>query len=310
MFSSNLIRLLSACAILSASLTATAPLHAEPHNVGYKKCQKCHEPEVDVWKDTAHFKSYKSVHKKKEAKKILKAAGDARSMKKSEVCATCHYTAIGKKQKIKAGPSCESCHGPASEWLHSHNDYGDADDAKDEPADHKAKRVADAKAVGMIWPSMKYDIAENCMSCHGLAKPDINGDTLAAMLDAGHPIEPDFELVAYSQGSVRHRFYPPNVDTNAEMTAAETAELFAIGQMAKLVSATGAANKSSHETYKAAQSERAKDAKAALAPLSGIGAVKAFLAAPDEAKARAAVDAIKGQDLSSKLKLPAKSSYK
>ena len=40
-------------------------------NQGAKKCQECHEQEYDVWKNTPHFTSYKSVHKSPEAKKIL-----------------------------------------------------------------------------------------------------------------------------------------------------------------------------------------------------------------------------------------------
>ncbi|MGB1109369.1 MAG: multiheme c-type cytochrome [Gammaproteobacteria bacterium] len=303
-----------AATVAATSITITA--HAEPFNVGYKKCNKCHEAEVDVWKETAHFKSYKAVHKKDEAKKILKAVGGAKSMKKSEVCASCHYTAIqkkaGAKAKIKAGPSCESCHGTSSEWIDIHNDYGDAEEAKDETPAHKTQRIADASAAGMIWPSEKYDVASNCMSCHGLAHPDIDGDTLSTMLDAGHPIEPGFELVAYSQGSVRHRFYPPDVNTNAEMNAAELSNLFAVGQIARLVSASSAADKSQHADYKAAQEERAKAARAALEPLASIAEVKAFLGAPSDDNARTAVKALEGQDLSAQLggMLPAKSDYK
>lgn len=306
--------MLMAAILAAASITSSA--QAEPYNVGYKKCNKCHEAEVNVWKETAHFKSYKSVHKKDKAKKILKAVGGAKRMKKSKVCASCHYTAIqkkaGAKAKVKAGPSCESCHGAASDWIDIHSNYGNAEKAKDEAPAHKQQRIADAAAAGMIWPSEKYDVASNCMSCHGLAHPGIDGKTLSTMLDAGHPIEPGFELVTYSQGSVRHRFYPPDVKTNAEMNASELSKLFAVGQIARLVSATAAANKSQHADYKAAQQERAKAARAALEPLAGIGEVKAFLGAPTDDNARAAVKAIEGQDLSAQLggMLPAKSDYK
>ena len=71
---------------------------------------------------TKHFSSYKKIHKHKTAKKILKAVGEKR-MKKAAVCATCHYTVVETKGKPKpvAGTSCESCHGPASEWISIHN---------------------------------------------------------------------------------------------------------------------------------------------------------------------------------------------
>jgi hypothetical protein len=81
----------------------------------------------------------------------------------------------------------------------------------------------------------------------------LDGDTLAKMLGAGHPLKTEFELVLYSQGSVRHRFYPPNVNQNSEMTAPELARLFVEGQAAKLVSATDALSKSSDAKYQEVQ---------------------------------------------------------
>jgi len=98
------------------------------------------------------------------------------------------------------------------------------------------KRIAEARKAGMVWSFMTYDIAANCSECHGLAHPKLSGEVLAKMLDAGHPSEPDFELVRYSQGTVRHRFYPPDYSKNAEMSPAELARLFVVGQAAKLVS--------------------------------------------------------------------------
>lgn len=310
--------LLSAWLLLSAGMLLLSTAWAEPYNVGPKKCKKCHEEEFNVWKGSEHFKSYKSVHKSKDGKKILKAAGDARSMKKSAVCATCHYTAIqkgaGKKAKVKAGPSCESCHGSASEWIDVHNDYGAGKDAKaeDESPEHKAKRTADAAAAGMIWSHATYDIAANCVQCHGLANPSISGESLEKMLDAGHPIEPGFELVAYSQGSVRHRFYPPKVDENQTMTKAQLARLFVVGQAAILVSAQQAADQSSHPKYKAAQAERAAKARKVLAAAKSNAAVAAFLKAPSEKAGRRLSEALKGVDLSAAVgaMLPSSKDYK
>ena len=111
----------------------------------------------------------------------------------------------GKKPRPASGPSCESCHGASSNWIKVHNDYGGPNAKKaDETATHKAERLKKAAAAGMIWSFDHYGIAENCMSCHGLNNAALDGKTLAAMLDAEHPLNPDFELVKYSQGSVRH----------------------------------------------------------------------------------------------------------
>lgn len=300
-------------AISALWLGLSATVAAEPYVEGPKKCQECHEEEYKVWEGTKHFESYKTLHKKDKAKDIVKALGGKR-LKKDKVCTQCHYTMVqkdaGDDGKAEAGPSCESCHGASSEWRQVHNDYGGPKvKAENETPEHKAKRVQAAKDAGMIWSSMRYDIAANCMECHGLANPNVSGEELAKMLEAGHPLKPDFELVKYSQGKVRHRFYPPDVTKNAEMGAAELSRLFVEGQAAKLVSATQAANKSDHPKYKEAQQARIESAKKALA---NVAEAKDFLADPSDANARKLVEAIKDKDLSAQVGslLPAKDSYK
>ena len=288
---------------------------AQPFAEGYRKCEKCHEAEVEVWKGTTHFKSFQSAHTKPEAAKILAAAGGGATMRQNPNCVLCHYTETKSsptaKPQVASGPSCESCHGPSSEFRDVHNDYGAGiDDPAKEKPDHKAKRQADARSKGMIWSFMHYDIAANCNECHGLAHPKLAGDVLAKMLDAGHSAEPQFELVRYSQGTVRHRFYPPDYSKNAEMTPAELARFYVIGQAAQLVSATAAAAKTQHPKYVALQKKRADDAKAALQPVASEPEVAAFLKAPSADSGRKLADALKSKDLSSKVKLPAKNTYK
>ena len=259
---------------------------AEAQYVGPDKCQNCHKAPHGVWKNTAHFKSYKKVHKHKTAKKIVKAVGEKR-MKKSAICANCHYTMVKKKKKAKpvAGPSCESCHGPASKWISVHNEKGV----------DKATRISNAVAAGMVRPDNLYDVASNCMSCHGLENANLSGKHAAAMLDNGHPFNPNYEIVEYSQGSVRHRFYPPNVTENKVMTKAEMSRLFAIGQAAAMVSATNAIKKTDHAKYVAGQKQRIARAKEIL---SKVPDAAPFLAAPSKETGRAFAAAIKAKDLS------------
>jgi cytochrome c554/c'-like protein len=305
-----------ALGVLAFAVSAGGAL-AAPYAEGYRKCEKCHEAEVDVWKQTEHFKSFQTVHRKEEAKKILDAAGGGASMRQNASCVLCHYTETQSsptaKPQVASGPSCESCHGPSSDWRDVHNDYGNGieDPAKEPPA-HKSQRQAEARKAGMIWSFMTYDIAANCNECHGLAHPKLGGDVLAKMLDAGHPSEPDFELVRYSQGSVRHRFYPPDYSKNAEMSPAELARLFVVGQAAKLVSASAAAGKSSHPKYSALQKKRAADARGALKAVADVPEVAALLQSPSAENARKVADALKNRDVSAKVKtlLPPKSSYK
>jgi hypothetical protein len=280
--------------------------------VGAKKCLECHTAEAKVWQGTKHFKSYKGVHKDKRAKKIVRAVGDKR-MKKSSTCALCHYTAAqkkaGAKLKIVSGPSCESCHGAASDWLPIHNDFGKGVKQADESAEHKAERLSKAEAAGWINPTRLYDVAANCMSCHGLANPNLNSKAAAAMLDNKHPINPDFEFVKYSQGTVRHRFYPPDVNANKEMTDAEKSQVYVVGQAAALVSATMAVSKSDHPKYKAAQEKRIANAKAVLELVKGdLPEAAKLLSDPTPENGRALGAAVRDKDLSGAVggKLPKK----
>ena len=307
-------------AVVAYFISFPSMVNAEPFVKGAKLCEECHEEEFKVWSKTKHFKSFRSVHRepkdasKPSPKKILKAVGGQKRMKRNKTCYLCHYTLqkkdAGAKHQVKSGTSCESCHGASSDYMDIHGDYGGKDVKREaESADHKAKRIADSKAAGLIWPSMKYEIAENCMTCHGLANPDLKADDLAKMLGAGHPINPEFELVKYSQGSVRHRHYPPNMKTNAEMTPKEQAEFFVIGQAAALVSATSVMSKSSEAKYIEAQKTRAENAKAALA---GVAEAADLLASPSRANALKLAAAIAGKDLTGAVgsKLPAKGDYK
>ena len=132
------------------------------------------------------------------------------------------------------------------------------------------------------------------------------------MLDADHPIEPDFEFIRYSQGTVRHRFFPFGAEENQELTPAQTSVWFIIGQAAKLVSATNAAANSSHPAYVTAQKSRADQAREALNKVRDIPAVEALLSDPSDANGTKLAQALEGMDLTAKIDplLPDKSSYK
>ena len=296
---------------------SSANVNASGFNEGAKTCSECHEQEYDVWKKSPHFTSYKKVHKSKDAKKILKALGE-KSMKRSDTCVSCHYTKIQKsasaKAKVKSGPSCESCHGASSEWRDIHNDFGGPKiKASDEVPAHKTKRLADSEAGGMIASRMSYRVSKRCMDCHGLANPKLDAAVMAKMLAAGHPIEPDFEVVKYSQGKIRHRFVPPNVTTNSKLDKAGTARLYLGGQAAALVAASAVKGKVKDAKFNAAQDKRIQAARKALTAVKGaVPAAAKLLASPTEKNALAFEAAIQGKDLSAKVAalLPKASDYK
>jgi len=290
---------------------------------GAKFCEECHEGEYKIWKKTKHFTSFRTAHREPEdsakpsPKKILKNVAGAKRMKRNKTCYLCHYTLEQKdataKQIAKSGTSCESCHGASSDWLAIHDNYGGEGIMRmDETPAHKKERIAKSSAKGLIWPNMKYQVVENCMTCHGLAHPDLSGDVLAKMLGAGHPINPDFEAVKYSQGTVRHRYTPDDITNNREMTEPEKAELFVIGHAAALVSAREAMSKSNEPKYTSAQKKRAQNAEAVLSRLSDIPEARQLVASPNRSNALKLVNAIAGKDLTSKVgsMLPVNSDYK
>lgn len=265
---------------------------------GPEKCKKCHKAEHAVWENSPHGKSFRNIHKRDKADEIATKVGGGK-MRKNALCQQCHYTLIDKRGRARAnaGPSCESCHGNATSWIEIHNN-------EKRP---KPERRQETVAMGMIWPDMKFDIAKNCYGCHGLSK--LKGAEIDALLNAGHPINGDYEIVRYSQGSVRHRFYPPNIKTNAKMTDAELANFYAVGQLVSFVDASGAMKKSSHPKYREALQKRIDRGKSVIGKLPGAGGL---LGSPSEASARKVVSTIGSSDLSGAIGsfLPAESSYK
>lgn len=278
------------------ALTAIIAQPAAAANVGPKTCQECHRAEHDVWKGTEHFKAFRGAHKHKNAKAIAEASGTGKSMRKNKTCMTCHYTEIGGK--AKAGPSCESCHGGASKWVKTHNDLGaGVKSSADESASHKKSRLAAAQKAGMIHSSMVYDIAENCNACHTMQK--IDPAMAGKLIDAGHPINGSYELVKYSQGQVRHRFYPPDITKNQKMNKAELSRMFLTGHAAGLVYATKVLKSADNAKYKAAMEQRVADAKKAIGAAQGsVPAAGALLSSPTESNARKFVAGLQGKDLS------------
>lgn len=308
---------LIAVLVIASAFALPFVAEAERYNVGPKKCQECHRAEFRVWEGTKHFKSFREVHRSDKAKKILDAVGGSPNMKKNEVCTLCHYTLVqkseGARPVARAGPSCESCHGAASEWMPIHGDYGGpAAKRETESKEHRSERIKASYRAGLVWPFLRYDIAMNCMSCHGLARKGLKPEILAKMLAAEHPLKPEFEFVRYSQGTVRHRFYPPNLTVNAPMTPAQLSRAFVEGQAARLLSAARVLAGAKDAKFIAAQKERYSRAREALAALKSVPEAAAFIAKPGAEAARALIKAIRGKDLSAEVSrfLPDPKTYK
>lgn len=121
------------------------------------------------------------------AKQIADAAGIP-DPATDERCTICHAplrdvpeSLRGKNFGVSEGVSCESCHGPAGNWLRSHTrtDY----------------TRADRTATGMRDLENLYVRAGTCVACHQVISQ--------ALLQAGHP-ELIFELDGQSVAEPKH----------------------------------------------------------------------------------------------------------
>ena len=304
--------------LLTILLGLAAPAWSQHHMVGAQKCAECHEPETAVWQASAHASSFKDIHRKPEVKDILAAVGRGTNMRRHEICTACHYSSVQASATAapvaSAGPSCESCHGKASGWIDVHSDYGGPNAKREaESAAHQAQRIQRAAAAGMIWPSNLYAVAENCLSCHFMGRADLPADTVAKMIQAGHPPGSSFELVRYSQGSVRHRFYPPDTTRNAQMTPAELSRLFLTGQAAALVQTSGPQGRSPNAKLQKSLDDTRSAARAAIdAVKAQVPEAAALLARPTPETARAFVAALASRDYTAQVgaRLPAPATSK
>ena len=193
------------CSTSIASEPVTGALESDSTKIlGHESCMKCHGQEVAVWKQTPHFQTFKELHRKPEAKQIAERMG-IRSVKRGDLCINCHYTQkqVDGREKAISGISCESCHGAAMDWIAIHNDYGGPAVTRDaESPEHRQERVANAIKHGMQNPANVYLIARSCFNCHTVPNEEL--------VNVGGHIagSQDFDLVAWSQGIIRHDFLP------------------------------------------------------------------------------------------------------
>lgn len=190
-------------AALPQPLEAQLPISKEHKYTGTGSCaaSNCHgakkpaakpgDPDdtYTIWasKDK-HNKAYNTLTKKEsvaiaQKMKIAKAT-------ESDKCLGCHALHVSKEQMaprakydVADGVSCDSCHGPAEQWLEGH--------------DKGAKEWPHSKSVslGMYDTKDVLKRAELCVSCH------LSID--AEMVAAGHPTM-IFELDSFSQNQPPH----------------------------------------------------------------------------------------------------------
>ncbi len=207
-------------------------------------CATCHANEVNVWKKTPHFRTYEELSRRPRAKEICSNMG-LRSVKRSDVCIKCHFTQQDKNGRVKpvSGISCESCHGASKDWLTIHNDYGGPTATKQSETDaHRNARQAQCEQLGMRNTRDFYSIASSCFNCHTVPNEKL-------VNTGGHKAgTDDFELVAWSQGMIRHNFLRGENKTNVESTPEKLRLMFVVGLIADLEYSTRATAKATSKS--------------------------------------------------------------
>ena len=230
--------------------------------VGPNACAECHKQEVEAWKGTHHFKTFREMPRNTDAKEIAEKMG-VRRIKSESLCLNCHFTVQQKNNKEEpvAGISCESCHGAGQDWIKVHSGFSGKKEQTETKAEEEARwRLADSK--GMIRPRALYQLAKNCYGCHVVPQEDL-------VNKGGHRAGSDFELVSWSQGEVLHNTWYSKGKDNVPASAARKRMLYLVGLGVELETALRAVGKATvrkpYAFEMAARADRARKQLAAAA---------------------------------------------
>lgn len=168
--------------ILGFALTLSAQ-EKEFKYVGVKKCKTCHSmkkigKQYQIWSENRHAKALESLGS--EESLAYAAENDIEDPTTDPQCLNCHSTAatvdkalLTETITVEEGVSCESCHGPGSEYK-----------SMKIMKDHEA-----SLANGLILPT-----EEVCVTCHNEKNPFHKPFKYEeAVKKISHPIPPDEE---------------------------------------------------------------------------------------------------------------------
>tara|TARA_E500000305_G_C4024273_1_gene240833 strand:- start:576 stop:1640 length:1065 start_codon:yes stop_codon:yes gene_type:complete len=232
--------------------------------IGPAKCAECHKTETEIWKGTHHFSTFTELTRRKESGDIAERMG-MRRIKSESLCLNCHFstveTASGDLEPV-AGISCESCHGAASAWQPIHSGFSGKKEGQESP-EEIALRWEKSEAAGMIRPKDMYRWAKNCFSCHVVPEEKL-------VNVGGHKAGSPFELVAWSQGEVRHNTWHNKGASNAAASLNDKRLMFVVGRAVELETALRAVGKATQKAnYAVSMAKRAQAARQAIAALEG-----------------------------------------
>jgi hypothetical protein len=241
--------------------------------VGPNACAECHKQEVEAWKGTHHFKTFREMPRRTSGNEISEKMG-VRRIKSESLCLNCHFTVQQKNNKEEpvAGISCESCHSAGQDWIKVHSGFSGKTALTESEAEEEARWKL-AMSKGMIRPRLLYQLAKNCYSCHVVPQEDL-------VNKGGHRAGSAFELVSWSQGEVRHNTWHSKGKDNIPASAERKRMLYLVGLGVELETALRAIGKATvRKAYAFAMAKRADQARKKLA-----AAAKAAPNVPEIAK--------------------------
>jgi hypothetical protein len=213
---------LAGLCVIASVMAQTAHAADVAKTVGPNACAECHKQEVEAWKGSHHFKTFRDMPRKTEAEQIAKKMG-VRRVKSESLCLNCHFTVQQKdgRDEPVAGISCESCHSAGQDWIKVHSGYS-GKKADTESKAEEAARWKLAESKGMIRRNSVYRLAKNCLGCHVVPQEDL-------VNRGGHKAGSTFELVAWSQGEVRHNTWYSKGKDNVAADPARKRLLYLVG---------------------------------------------------------------------------------
>ena len=121
-----------------------------------------------------------------------------------------------------------------------------------ETAEHKAWRAQQCRERGMRRPADVYDLATTCFECHVISDEKL-------INESAHPVGDQFELLAWTQGEVRHNFLLSKGSENAQPSAARKRLFFVVGTLLDLEHSLRAyANSTTNGKYRETLTARVK----------------------------------------------------
>jgi hypothetical protein len=212
---------------------------SDHRTLGSDACSGCHESQNEWWLGHAHYHSADPFFAAEPKNvQIARLYGiDPRQMTTGrQVCMDCHGTIVSGKESrdVLDGVGCESCHGPAADWLEPHKDERQKELGRRRPG-YRAALAAGKRPLDDLAAR-----AEVCTGCHYITEP--------RLLSAGHPSGSGFDYVR-GMAEVKHweTASPPG-----PLKAAFSAQLAKRGavpdvQVATLPAASGGAAAASEE---------------------------------------------------------------